>query len=152
MAPVWQPNRAQWRVIWITTVLLIAAWPATEGGSLGVKAVRWLTDPSNTLPSFPKPLPMGLGDDGDAVAAHDRQEAEYYRIYESSRMMRMRLRLQAAKDPSSQPLTADPDRRRDFGRSVCVAVGCPGKAELGARGINRIIESLVNRSMTQPAQ
>jgi len=96
---MWQPNRAQWRVIWLAAVVLIVAWPLPEGGSLGLRTARWLADPGNALPSLPEPLPMGLGDNGDAVAAHDEQEAEYYRLYESSRMMRARLRLKVAEDP-----------------------------------------------------
>ena len=96
---MWQPNRAQWRVIWLAAVVLIVAWPLPEGGCLGLRTARWLADPANALPSLPEPLPMGLGDNGDAVAAHDEQETEYYRLYESSRMMRARLRLKVAEDP-----------------------------------------------------
>jgi hypothetical protein len=86
-------------VIWILAILLIAAWPPAEGPSLGVRVIRWMADPSHTLPTLPAPLPMGLGDDGDAVAAHDFQEAEYYRLTASSGTIRMRLRLKAVEDP-----------------------------------------------------
>lgn len=96
---MWQPNRAQWRIIWLSAVLLIFAWPADESGSLAVKAVRWLADPEDTLPRLPEPLPMGLGDDGDAVALHDEQDAEYYRLVGSSRWIRTRLKLKAIEDP-----------------------------------------------------
>jgi len=96
---VWQPNTAQWRLIWIGTIVLILGWPPKQGRSLGVKAVNVLADPTRSLPTLPAPLPMGLDDNGDAVAAHDEAEAEYYRHYESSRITRLRLRLKAASDP-----------------------------------------------------
>lgn len=96
---MWQPNTAQWRVIWIVAVLLILGWPPREGRSLAVKAVNWLADPTGSLPTLPDPLPMGLDDNGDAVAAHDAEAAEYYRRYQSSRVTRLRLSLKAADDP-----------------------------------------------------
>jgi hypothetical protein len=42
---------------------------------------------------------MGLGDNGDAVAAHDALEAEYYQRRDSSVTTRWRLRLKDARDP-----------------------------------------------------
>ena len=48
---------------------------------------------------MPPPLPPGLGDDGDAVAAHDALEAEYYRLYNSSSWTRWRMDVKAAGDP-----------------------------------------------------
>ena len=128
---MWQPNRAQWRVIWLTALVLILAWPPDEDRSLGVKAVRWLADPAHTLPSLPAPLPMGLGDDGDAVAAHDAQEAEYYRLVESSRLIRTRIRLKEAEDP----LTPSTARQLLTGAAVLAVLGVwrLGKPE----GLNR---------------
>ena len=96
---MWHPNRAQWYVIWIAAVSVIAAWPPAQSASLGIKAVRWLADPTSALPTLPEPLPMGLGDDGDAVAAHDLEESEYNRLYAGSWMMRTRLQLKAVEDP-----------------------------------------------------
>jgi hypothetical protein len=96
---VWQPNTAQWRVIWIVAVFLILCWPPDHGRSLAVKATNWLADPTNSLPTLPEPLPIGLDDNGDAVAEHDALEAEYYRQYESSRLTRLRMRLKAANEP-----------------------------------------------------
>jgi hypothetical protein len=96
---VWQPNAAQWRVIWIAAVILILCWPADSGKSLAVKAANWLADPTNSLPSLPEQLPIGLDDNGDAVAAHDAEEAEYYRQYTSSRVTRLRMTLKTATDP-----------------------------------------------------
>src|SRR5215470_6613026 len=96
---VWQPNTAQWRVIWIVAVLLILGWPPDQGRSLGMKAANWLADPTNSLPTLPGPLPIALEDNGDAVAEHDAQETEYYRQYSNSRVTRLRLTLKAAADP-----------------------------------------------------
>ena len=93
---MWQPNRAQWRIIWILAILLILTWPPDQGRSLGMKAVNWMVDPGNILPTLPDQLPIGLDDNGDAVAAHDSQEAEYYRQYESSKVTRARMALKVA--------------------------------------------------------
>jgi hypothetical protein len=96
---MWQPNTAQWRVIWVVAVVLILAWPAESGRSLVMKAANWLADPTNSLPALPAQLPIGLDDNGDAVAAHDAEEAEYYRAYTSSRVTRLRMTLKTAGDP-----------------------------------------------------
>jgi hypothetical protein len=101
--PVRQPNRAQWTVIWTVAVLLILAWPPGEERSLGVKAVNWLVDPTDSLPTRPRQLPMGLDDDGDAVAAHDALEAEYNWRYASSGVTRLRMTLKDASDPFDPP-------------------------------------------------
>jgi hypothetical protein len=96
------PNRAQWAIIWATTLLLVLAWPpstTSNGRSLGMKIVNWAVDPAGSLPSFPPPLPMGLDDDGDAVAAHDLLESEYYRVRDRSAMNRWRMRMKDARDP-----------------------------------------------------
>jgi hypothetical protein len=90
---------AQWRIIWILAVFLILSWPSERGGSLAVKIVRHLADPADTLPVMPAPLPIGLDDNGDAVAARDAQEAEYQRLYAGSGMTRFRMRLKDASDP-----------------------------------------------------
>jgi len=82
--PVWEPNKAQWRIIWLIAALLILGWPPQQGRSLGMKAVNWLVDPSNSLPTMPSPLPFGLDDNGDAVTAHDAEAAEYYSAWERS--------------------------------------------------------------------
>jgi hypothetical protein len=102
---MWQPRRAQWSIIWLVAVVVILAWPAGDGGSLFVKALHRAVDPSSSLPVWPPPLPMGLGDDGDAVTAHDAQEAEYYRQYNASRMTRWRMAMKVAHDPV-EPSTA----------------------------------------------
>lgn len=96
---MWQPNRSQWPVIWIVAILLMTAWPPSEGRSLLLKAAGWSVDPTGALPSLPPPLPMGLDDDGDRVAAHDAQENEYYRVRARSTATRWRMDVKAARDP-----------------------------------------------------
>ena len=64
-----------------------------------MKAVNWFADPTNSLATLPDELPIGLDDNGDAVAAHDAQAAEYYRQYTSSRVTRLRMTLKTAADP-----------------------------------------------------
>ena len=96
---MWQPNAAQWRVIWIVALLLILAWPPEQGRSLGMKIVNFMADPYDLLPTKPDPLPIGLDDNGDAVTAHDALEAEYYRQYSSSLWTQLRMKLKNAGDP-----------------------------------------------------
>jgi hypothetical protein len=95
----WQPNRPQWTIICALAAILVCAWPPDRGSSLLVKGVRWAADPRGALPSFPPPLPIGLGDNGDAVTAHDALEAEYYRHYNSSSWTRRRMALKSFDDP-----------------------------------------------------
>jgi hypothetical protein len=96
---MWQPNRAQWSIIWIVAVLAILAWPPDAGRSLGVKVLNRAADPADALPALPPPLPLSLGDDGDAVSAHDTQEQAYYQERDRSRLLRWRMDLKAAADP-----------------------------------------------------
>ena len=96
---MWQPKRSQWAIIWSLAAVLILAWPPDRGLSLGVKAVRWIVDPAGTLPTFPPPLPMGLDDDGDAVAAHDALETAYYERRDGSAATRWRMSWKEATDP-----------------------------------------------------
>jgi len=96
---MFQPNRAQWSIIWTAAALLVLAWPGDTGRSLVVKAVNWAVDPAGSLPTLPAPLPMALDDDGDAVPAHDAQETEYYRVRDRSVITRWRMTLRDAGDP-----------------------------------------------------
>jgi len=96
-----QPNRAQWFLICAITGLLILCWPPDRGhgSNLLIKVMHWAVDPAGSLPALPPALPPGLGDDGDAVAAHDALEAEYYSHYNRSAMTRWRMKVKAAGDP-----------------------------------------------------
>jgi hypothetical protein len=42
---------------------------------------------------------MGLDDDVDAVQQHDAEETAYYRMYNTSRIGRLRLQLRDLQDP-----------------------------------------------------
>jgi hypothetical protein len=90
-------------VIWPVAIVLVLLWPPTGGASLGVKTLRWIVDPADSLPRLPEELPMALGDNGDAVAAHDEQAAEYYRLTEGSAWVRTRVRLKEMTDPAAPP-------------------------------------------------
>ena len=98
---MWQPNRAQWSIICVVVGILVLCWPPDRdhGSNLLTTVLHWAVDPANALPSIPPPLPPGLGDDGDAVAAHDALEADYYRLYNSSPTTRWRMNVKAAGDP-----------------------------------------------------
>jgi hypothetical protein len=96
---MWQPNRAQWSILWTVAVLLVFGWPPDRGRSLGTKAANWAADPTGSLPTLPAPLPMALDDDGDAVPAHDALETEYYRRRDSSSTTRWRMTVKEAADP-----------------------------------------------------
>jgi hypothetical protein len=96
---MWQPSRRQWTVIWTVALLLVLAWPADSGRSLGLKIINWAADPRGTLPVLPSQLPMGLDDDGQAVAEHDMLENAYYHFRERSAVTRWRMDLKNASDP-----------------------------------------------------
>ena len=96
---MWQPARSQWAIIWPVALLVVLAWPPDEGRSLGAKAISRAVDPANSLPALPSQLPIGLDDDGDAVAAHDLQERSYFDYRDRSTLMRWRLAAKEATDP-----------------------------------------------------
>jgi len=126
---IWQPNTAQWRLIWTVAVLLILAWPE-DNQSLAIKALNWGVDPYQTLPRTPTPLAPGLGDDVDAVQQHDAEEAAYYYMYSSSRISRLRLQLRDLRDP----LDPSTERQLLVGVAILVALGIwrmEGKKEAG---------------------
>jgi hypothetical protein len=116
---MWQPNRVQWPIIWTVALLVVLGWPPDTGRSLLVKAVNWIADPAGSLPSLPRPLPMGLDDNGDAVVAHDLEESEYYRVRDRSRLTRWRM---ALKD-TGEPLDPSTERQLLVGVAVLSALG-----------------------------
>ena len=110
IASVKRRNRAQWPIVYAVTLLIVAAWPpgpggTNEGRSLGMKVVNRAVDPWGSLPALPPPLPMGLDDDGDAVAAHDALETEYYRVRDTSAWNRWRMTIKSARDPMDPTTT-----------------------------------------------
>ena len=98
---MFHPTRGQWSIVCITAATLVLCWPPDRGhgSNLLIKIVHRAVDPARSLPALPPALPPGLGDDGDAVSAHDAMEAEYYNRRNSSAMTRWRMDVKAAGDP-----------------------------------------------------
>jgi hypothetical protein len=88
-----------WISLGVVAVLVILAWPPSEGHSLAVKGLNWLADPAGVLPPRPEPLAMGVDDDADVVTAHDLAENAYESLSERSELARVRLRLRDFTDP-----------------------------------------------------
>jgi hypothetical protein len=96
---MWRPNNSQWWVLVMVAVFITAAWPPATDKSLATKFVNWAVDPANDLPVLPSQLPLGLGDDPDAVAAHDIETQRYDALYLKGGWTRRRLQLKVAGDP-----------------------------------------------------
>ena len=96
---MWRPNNVQWWVLVVVALLIVFAWPPRDDKSLAAKFVNWAVDPRNELPVLPDQLPLGLGDDPDAVAAHDQQTQQYDALYLKGGWTRRRLLLKVAGDP-----------------------------------------------------
>jgi len=96
---MWQPNNLQWWILAVCAVLIVTAWPPSEGKSLGAKFVNWAVDPMNQLPTLPDQLALGSGDDPDAVNARDMQVQQYDALYLKGGWTRKRLQLKVAGDP-----------------------------------------------------
>ena len=96
---MWHPSNAQWWVLAVAAMLIVAAWPPQEGKSLALKFVNWVVDPSDVLPIEPGPIAFGLGDDPETVEQHDSQEQAYNALYRQGGWMRKRLELKVASDP-----------------------------------------------------
>ena len=96
---MWQPNNFQWWVLVIVALLIVFVWPPRDDKSLALKVVNWAVDPRGELPVLPSQLPLGQGDDPDAVSAHDLQTQHYDALYLKGGWIRMRLELKVADDP-----------------------------------------------------
>ena len=83
----------------MVALVVILFWPGRESPSLAVKAVNVAADPFHRLPVLPPPLPLGLGDDAEAVILHDTQENAYYDAYGASGANRLRMMLRDWRDP-----------------------------------------------------
>jgi hypothetical protein len=101
---MFQPNKRQWRVIWVVATAVLLLWPLGDSPSLAVKAIHFAADPRGALPVLPEPLPMGVGDDGEAVMQHDMQTAQYYDAWDSSAWTRTRIRVRDWR-PGVSPAT-----------------------------------------------
>ena len=94
-----RPNNLQWWVLVIVALFIVAVWPPAGDRSLAAKGVNWAVDPWNELPILPDQLALGLGDDPDAVNAHDMQVQRYDALYLQGGWTRKRLELKVATDP-----------------------------------------------------
>ena len=99
------------------TLVVALAWPPQEGKSLATKFVNWIVDPTHQLPILPPQLPLGMGDDPDAVNIHDLQVRRYDLLYAQGGWTRKRLELKVADDPF------DPTTTRQLLIGVAAVVG-----------------------------
>ena len=83
----------------VVALLAVVAWPPSDDRSLAAKFVNWAVDPRDELPVLPTQLALGLGDDPDAVAAHDMVVQQYDTLYAKGGWTRTRLQLKVARDP-----------------------------------------------------
>src|SRR5476649_2525810 len=72
-----QATNAQWWILLVVALLIVAAWPSDQDRSLAAKFVNWAVDPGGTLPILPDPFAPGEGDDFEAVNIHDLQTRMY---------------------------------------------------------------------------
>jgi hypothetical protein len=96
---MFKPTNAQWWFLVIVALLIVFVWPPGEDRSLAAKLVNWAVDPRDELPVFPSQLALGLGDDPDAVAAHDMVVQQYDTLWAKGGWTRKRLELKVARDP-----------------------------------------------------
>lgn len=94
-----RPTNAQWWILFLVALLIVALWPSAEDRSLAAKFVNWAVDPSDRLPTLPDPFAPGQGDDLEAVNAHDLQVRMYDELYDRGGWTRLRLQLKVAGDP-----------------------------------------------------
>lgn len=92
-------TRAGSWLLFLTALLIVAAWPPQEGRSLLVKAVNWSVDPGNNLPTLPPQLGFGLSDDLQAVEMRDATVRRYDEMFNRDAVTRTRLELKVARDP-----------------------------------------------------
>lgn len=110
---MWRPGNAQWWILLVVALLLVAMWPPAADRSLALKFVNWAVDPAGTLPTLPGPLALGQSDDPALVDASDLQTRMYDELYSKGGWTRLRLELKVADDPFN----------RATERQLLVAVG-----------------------------
>ena len=93
------PAQWQWRSLLVAALAVVVLWPPADGKSLGVMFVNWAVDPADQLPVLPKQLPLGRGDEPDAVEAHDAAVREFDRRDAEGGWTRRRMALKTAGEP-----------------------------------------------------
>ena len=96
---MWRPGNGQWWLLVCVVLFVVCAWPPQDDRSLAAKFVNWAVDPTDALPVLPDQLALGLGDDPDAVAAHDMVVQQYDTLWAKGGWTRKRLELKVARDP-----------------------------------------------------
>ena len=96
---------AKWGLLALFSLILVSLWPPQDERSLAVKFVNWAVDPRGQLPVPPEPLPLGLGDDPEAVEIHDAEVRLYDDLYRQGGWTRRRLELKVAGDPFNPATT-----------------------------------------------
>lgn len=91
-------RRGAW-LLFLTALVIVAAWPPERGSSLALKATRLAADPTGSLPFLPEQLDFGLSDDPQAVEMRDELVRRYDVAFASGPVMRARLALKSAVDP-----------------------------------------------------
>jgi hypothetical protein len=64
----------------------VFAWPPRDHKSRALKFVNWAVDPDE-LPILPGPIPLGAGDDPQAVETRDIQAQQYDALYQKGGWM-----------------------------------------------------------------
>lgn len=93
------PAPWQWRSLLVAALAVVVLWPPADGTSLGIMFVNWAVDPAGQLPVLPTQLPLGSGDDPDAVEARDAVVRQYDRLYAEGGWTRRRMALKTASGP-----------------------------------------------------
>ena len=93
------PTLWEWRSIVVAAVAIVVLWPSGGSKSLAVTFVNWVVDPAGRLPVLPPQLPLGAGDDPQAVEARDAVVREYDALYARGGWTRWRLQLKVADQP-----------------------------------------------------
>ncbi len=94
-----RPSGARSWVLFVSALLIVAAWPPEKGRSLLVKTLNWAVDPGDNLPVLPAQLGFGAGDDVRAVEARDEEVRRYDQYLARGGFARTRLQLKVAADP-----------------------------------------------------
>jgi len=110
-----RPTNSQWWFLLLVALLIVFLWPPRDNQSLAVKFVNWAVDPWDELPIEPEPLPLGSGDNPQAVELHDILMQQYDALYLKGGWTRRRLELKVASDP------LDPSTERQVLTGVAVA-------------------------------
>jgi hypothetical protein len=93
------PTPWQGRALLAAALTIVVLWPPEAGRSLAVTFVNWAVDPGDALPILPPQLPLGRGDDPDAVEERDALVRRYDAGYAQGGWTRRRMELKVAGEP-----------------------------------------------------